>query len=169
MSNRGLPAPSPHMADGTEQEAVLCWFVSFKEIIPEEEGGLCYREISSPIEADLWCFFSSHFTRQHPDGWHKEGCPACGSRMGALRCCLESWLHPTISERGSRSSAWCTTRLHSVLGNNVFSQLWEQTLLVGCLRSCEQALIPCVCQPPFLSSPQASCFARWGPTFTHCS
>lgn len=37
VSNHGLPAPSPRVADGAEQEAVLCWFVSFKEIIPEEE------------------------------------------------------------------------------------------------------------------------------------
>lgn len=68
MSNRGLPALSPRVADGAEQEAVLCCFFSFKEIIPEEEGGLYSGEISSPIEPDLSCFFSSQFTRQHPEG-----------------------------------------------------------------------------------------------------
>lgn len=128
MSNRGLPAPSPHVADGAEQEAVLCWFVSFKEIIPEEEGGLCSREISSPVEPDLSCFFSSHFTRQHPEGWHQGGCRACGSRVGALRCCLEAWLHPTTSERGADPLLGAQPDCPAMLGNNPFSQLWEQTL-----------------------------------------
>lgn len=44
------------MADGAEQEAVLCCFMSFKEIIPEEEGGLCSQEISNPIDQPQVCW-----------------------------------------------------------------------------------------------------------------
>lgn len=95
VSNRGLPAPSPHVADGAEQEAVLCCFLSFKEIIPEEEGGLCYGEISSPVEPDLSSFFSSQFTRCHPDGWRKGN---GRSRVRSPRCCQGAGL-PSIRPR----------------------------------------------------------------------
>lgn len=82
--------------------------------------------------------------------------------LTALQCWGTS---PSLSS-GSRpcltapARPWRESRARSTAGMG---------LAVGYLRSCEQALTPCVCQPPPLSSPQPSCFAWWGPTFTHHS